>query len=207
MKVCKGTYVKFQQGKHFQRSHKQKWANILNKDINEELWCKLFSSNFRCTIESKLRSFQYQILLRSLPTNKSLKEWKIKNSDLCFYCNLEPETIEHLFWICPIINAFWKSVINKLEPFLDIKSFVNPTNILLGCCDSTGNILINHIFVIVKRYIYISKCMEKSLSIDKVLGLIKYYHNIELNMLVVKGRPDIFESKWSKLTLFFNSQC
>ena len=136
-----------------------------------------------------------------------MKEWKIKNSDLCCYCNLEPETIEHLFWICPIINAFWKRVINKLEPFLDIKSFVNPTNILLGCCDSTGNILINHIFVIVKRYIYISKCMEKSLSIDKVLGLIKYYHNIELNMLVVKGRPDIFESKWSKLTLFFNSQC
>ena len=84
MEVCKGTDVKFQKGKHFQRSDKQKWANILNKDINEELWCKLFNSNFRCTIESKLRSFQYQILLRSLPPSKSLKEWKIKNSDLCF---------------------------------------------------------------------------------------------------------------------------
>ena len=64
MKVCKGTYVKFQNGKHFQRSRKQKWANILNKDINEDLWCELFGSNFRCTIESKLRSFQYQILLQ-----------------------------------------------------------------------------------------------------------------------------------------------
>ena len=94
-------------------------------------------------------------MLRSLPINKSLKEWKIKNSDLCFDCNLEPETIEHLFWICPIINTFWKSVINKLEPFLDITNYVNPKNILLGCCDSTKNILINHIFVIVKRYIYI----------------------------------------------------
>ena len=49
--------------------------------------------------------------------------------------------------------------------------------------------------------------MEKSLSIDKVLGLIKYYHNIELNMLTIKGRQDIFEHKWSKLTLLFNSQC
>ena len=98
--------------------------HILNKDINKELWCKLFSSNFRCTIESKLRSFQYQILLRSLPTKKSLKEWKIKNSDLCFYCNLETKTIEHLFWICPIINTTWKVLLINWSLLLILKTML-----------------------------------------------------------------------------------
>ena len=37
---------------------------------------------------SKLRSFQYRLLLNKITTNCDLKEWKLRESDSCTFCNI-----------------------------------------------------------------------------------------------------------------------
>ena len=74
------------------------WNKVLSLDIPRTEWQELFSMNFKATLESKLRAFQYKILTRTLVTNSWLFKCKIITSDLCYFCKLEPETIEHLFY-------------------------------------------------------------------------------------------------------------
>ena len=58
------------------------------------------------------RSLQYQILQRSLVTNKFLKVSGINSNDNCTFCNSEVETLEHLFWRCQKVQNFWIAIKN-----------------------------------------------------------------------------------------------
>ena len=52
---------------------------------------------FKTTLDTKLREFQYKILIRILYTNNMLFKLKKVNYPLCDFCEKELETIEHLF--------------------------------------------------------------------------------------------------------------
>ena len=65
-------------------------------------WKQAYIFPFSATSGIVLRSFQFKILHRILPTNKHLFTCKLKNSNLCDFCSSSIETIEHIFWECPI---------------------------------------------------------------------------------------------------------
>ena len=98
-KVCKVTYRYMLQNKSKQRSHEAKWSQILLCEQDSLPWSDYYSLNFHCTIDSKMRAFQYKILLRIIPTNKYLKVCNIIENDSCYFCCSEVETIEHLFFV------------------------------------------------------------------------------------------------------------
>ena len=109
-KVCKGTY----------------WKLISTFDLNyfSTLFTKedtrdFFSLNFQCTIESKMRSFQYKILQHIPTTNKFLNICGIKE-DKCYFCGIMTETLDQLFWECPKITQFWKKKWLKLWSHIQI---------------------------------------------------------------------------------------
>jgi len=68
----------------------------------------VFIRPIETTIESALRAFQYKLLNRAIATNKYSEICKIKESNLCNFCQIEIEKIEHLFWECPIVQTFWQ---------------------------------------------------------------------------------------------------
>lgn len=53
-----------------------KWSHDLSCQIED--WSSLFQIPFSCTIQTKLQSFQYKIMQRTLATNRFLT--KIKNN-------------------------------------------------------------------------------------------------------------------------------
>ena len=57
-KVCKIIYSKLVQNINYKRSHLEKWNKVLNENFDEKIWTVFFRNNFRCTVESKMRSFQ-----------------------------------------------------------------------------------------------------------------------------------------------------
>jgi hypothetical protein len=59
-----------------------------------------------CT-ERMLQEFQYKIVHDYLITNKQLKIYKIKESNLCDLCNEYVETIEHIFWDWAKTKTIW----------------------------------------------------------------------------------------------------
>ena len=54
----------------------------------------------------KLRDFQYRYLNRIVPTNKFLSKCQIVSSSICDFCNMEIETMHHLFWECRHVQSF-----------------------------------------------------------------------------------------------------
>ena len=73
----------------------EKWSKDIDKiDIN---WKNIYNNTFLSSIDSKLRNFQYKYLMRIVTTNKLLLKYKLKNSNLCEFCNMNIETIKHLF--------------------------------------------------------------------------------------------------------------
>ena len=85
-----------------------------NKAFNTETfhldWEKIYLLPFKTTLHTKLREFQYKILNRILYTNVMLFKFKKVDSPLCYFCEKELETLEHLLFYCPRVHAFWDEV-------------------------------------------------------------------------------------------------
>ena len=83
--------------------------------------------------------------------------------------------------------------------------FFTPEIFLLGVTEDNMARLINHLFMIIKRYIYVTRCTEGTSNEKALLDFIHYHFDLEHSMLIYKnGRIDIFDNKWKPLypTLF-----
>ena len=87
-----------------------------NENIN---WTKIYLINISTSNDMKLRDFQYRYLNRIVPTNKFLSKCQIVRSSLCDFCNMEIETMHHLFWECRHVLFFW----TKFRDFFEANGF------------------------------------------------------------------------------------
>ena len=203
-KVCKDSYSYMLSKNCKHRSHETKWQQVLQPYTRSLSWHQYYSCNFECTVDSKMRAFQYKILLRIIPTNKYLKLCKITDNECCYFCNNDIESIEHLFYFCPIVKDFWVKVAERIKPYLDITSHLQPQNVLLGYLGTKNKRCLNHLFNIVKRYIYSTKCNGKSLCLEYLVKIIKQYYTIENNLVHMYNKNlETFKIKWQPLELMF----
>ena len=83
-------------------------------------------------------------------------------SDLCSLCYKSEETIEHLFWDCPITRRFIADVQHLI---LDDKVTLSKIDFLFGFYGSVG-VQFNFIILYAKYYIFSSKCKNSTLSLN-----------------------------------------
>ena len=112
----------------------------------------------RCTIDMKLRNFQYKYLMRIVPNNKYLFKCKLAPTVLCDFCAMQEETNAHLFWECSYVQEYW----SKIQKFLkDINLEIELTyyRISFGILDKNNikTSMINFIILIAKYWIFASK--------------------------------------------------
>ena len=180
----------------FCRGHEEKWELLLADSCTAIEWETVYSNNFKCNTESSLRAFQYQIVLRTVPTNKFLFRCGLSNTDKCYFCEVNVETIEHLFWHCPVVKTFWCKIKDELSMPLNI----NCQSVLLCYNKERNRNIYNFLFTIVKKYIYRTKCIDSQLSVIKFKKFVKYYYTIEQSV-VINGLGYIanYEEKWNEL--------
>ena len=96
----------------------------------------------------------------------------IKEHDDCFFCDSNPETIEHFFWYCdrifPLANWIWLSTEIEMEFSLE-----SPR---LGCtnCMPCKN-AINCVILVVKFFIYNAKWKDVNPVFVGVQSSIKFH--------------------------------
>jgi hypothetical protein len=84
-----------------------KWEEILGIDTAD---CSIYFRILKkCCRDTYLINFQYKFLHRVIPTNTFLFKIHIKDTKLCSFCNVEDETVEHLFSNCPLIFPFLRA--------------------------------------------------------------------------------------------------
>ncbi len=98
VKTCKTIYwTLLEQSIEAQTNYITKWCNIFDIDQTSFTWNKIHSSSFHATQNTILRTFQYKLIKRTLPTNIHLKRYGIKQYDTYEFCGIDLETYEHIF--------------------------------------------------------------------------------------------------------------
>ncbi len=87
----------------------EKWAeDYPNFKKAENIWPNIFKLSFNTTRETKVQSFQYWIIARTITCCKMLSDNNLISSPKCLFCN-EIDNIKHFLLFCPKVHNFWNS--------------------------------------------------------------------------------------------------
>jgi len=181
-KICRFVYERLLEVSTVKHKKIEKWSNVLGTRLVEDSWKYAFVSLRNSVAGSALRSFQYLLLHRAIVTNDYLFKCKIKDTDRCYFCSQYTESLEHLFWDCIHIKHLWSDFATTLKPFVDITSMLVKRTAMLGCEEQNDSLLINHLFILVKRYIYVQKCKENTICLKGLMQFIKQQFILDTHM-------------------------
>ena len=147
------------------------------------------------TINVKLRSFQYQLLLGVIITNVNLKHFKIRQDNLCSFCEGAPEKLVHLFYDCTEIRALWRKVEDLIGSSLD------STRIFTNVIRDNPRLVESCIVLFVKYYIYISRCRNERILWTSCKNYLLMYRNIERQIALDRNKINLHNAKWNAIVL------
>ena len=82
------------------------WFDTLGMEGDID-WSIIHDNNFRCSIETQLRSFYFKVFHKAICTNRFLHKIDRNDSPLCHFCKLKEETLIHLFCECDVVTPLW----------------------------------------------------------------------------------------------------
>ena len=177
-----------------------KWKQCL-PELNNINWNEIYNTSFKTTLDTTLRSFQYKMLMRIIPTNKMLYKFKYVSSSLCDFCSAAIESIEHLFWECSYIQPLW----NELNKFIASKSInivINKKDALLGITSINLHAdICNSLIIIMKFYIFNMKTVQHIPTFNAYSTYLKHKIEIEERIALSNDKYEINCKKWKKLSI------
>ena len=106
---CKDYYKLFQEKVTIEPTAVKRWCRRFpNFDSS---WKQILHKIYEMTSDKKLREFGLKAFHRILVTNKELKQFQIRNDDLCFQCK-NPDSVEHTFLECPMSVQFYQEILS-----------------------------------------------------------------------------------------------
>ena len=173
-----------------------KWESHFNDGhLN---WSKIHELPFRCTIDTKLRFFQYKFIMRIIATNKFLLKCKKTTSNLCDFCYSNVETQIHLFFDCAIVQHFW----GEFQQFLKTKNIdieLNRKIVCFGTEQIANEQIINHLIIQAKYFIYTCKLKNIEPTITYFKHVIKQTQQIEKIIAFKNDKIEQHNKKWGQL--------
>ena len=171
-----------------------------NKFKDDSLnWEAIYLLSWRVTIDSHTIIFQYKILHNILYLNNNLLKFGIAPSPLCSFCLASEETPDHLFSRCIITTSLWSDLKLFFGGTIDLPDLITQTAILDYLIIDHDSIMINHLLLIFKQYLYKSKSKGYP-SIINLLGRIKKVKQIEIKIAETNPmRSKSILKKWHKV--------
>jgi hypothetical protein len=183
---------------------KQKWGEKLGLHFTDEEWKTCCLMPFKCTMEVKLRWFQYRILNRILTTNTFMYTIGQRNDNLCTFCNREPETIKHLFTECEKVKNIWAQLQTWLLQKLGFTVIFNKNHILFGTELKKTNHAANLILILTKFHIYRRRCQNVPPLFTLLKKEIENYHKLERFIFLKDSNFQLYQSKWQVWSRLFS---
>ena len=153
------------------------WERDLKITLSNSSWESICSLPFLTTTDSKLRWLQFRVIHRILNTNSFLNKIGHLDSDLCQFCNLEPETISHKLYLCSFTQTFWNEVFSWFRSTVNYNRSHTLHLIIFGT--NTDKIL-NLILLLGKLYIYNTKMNNSRLLLRNFKSFVNIYYRATL---------------------------
>ena len=174
-----------------------KWERIFENTHLD--WKQIYSVPAKCCHNTKMHWFQFRIIHRIIATNDLLLKMKIRQNNLCSFCNLEEEKIEHLFWHCNVVNQFWDSV----EQWIFDKSYymvnVNKYRAIMGIPNTSAAMQpINYILILTRHYIYTCRINSSNLNVRTWKNYMNKFLETEKLIAIKNNTYDKLKTHWEK---------
>ena len=192
--VTRQAYTELQEKVRKSTKLHERWNNILNADLTEDDIYKLCLVLRSATCIMKYRSFQYRVINMAITTNRQLFKWGKVDSDMCFHCELERETVHHMFITCIEVQELWTTALRIIKEITDMEYPIND-----ACDKLLGNAnyppVVNLILIVVKQYIYRQRCLKKGVNVYELKRLIYSIKNTEKFYAIKDNTTDKFKKK------------
>ena len=66
--------------------------------------------NFKCTVETQLKSFYFKVFHKAIATNDFLSKIGRSDTSLCSLCNRDKDSIQHFLVYCERVTPIWSSL-------------------------------------------------------------------------------------------------
>ena len=179
-----------------------KWCNEFNIDEEEIDKYKVNKMPFSITTDTTLRWFQYRLLHRILPTNTLLLKMRISDSSICNFCNVDEESLLHLFFTCRITNTFWRELFAWLNMHCQLSLNLDKEIIIFGknLHEKYSN-SINLTLILAKQFIFSMKMQKRKPELTVFINKLKHYYDVEKYIYAKTNRMDLFKNRWEKLSI------
>ncbi len=174
-----------------------KWQNILGpNNVNENELSTSFKNIKVITLSTKLRSFYYTLLVQATITNVKPLKWNMVDTDKCTFCNVEIETVKHLFWDCPTAKHLWNQVTQWIKYTANQTVHLTDKKVFLCKIASKPLNCVNTIGLITLQYLYASRCLKRIPNFAQLKLKILDVQNIEKYIAIKNNRIKKHEIKW-----------
>ena len=181
-------------------------ANKLQSEFNIDVTnlTRVYSLPKLVCLETYLRDFQFKVVNYITCTNILLKKMGIVESDLCTFCNLTKEDIEHLFFSCSFSLIFWKDFELCWKKCTNSNINLTSQDVILGISGNNNGFL-NYCIILGKSIIYYCRRNNVKPNIQLFKVKLKQKYQTELYLARKNATQDNFNQKWlfNLLTLKF----
>ena len=148
--------------------------------------------------QSKVRSFQYRMLMSALVFNDKLFRWGNRSSNKCAFCDVDKETEFHFYWECPVADITWK----WFRDFCLRKFKVSQEKIKISSANTAlSNVsqysAINFCCIITKMYMYNKRCSKQHIICSEIEKKIDHIRLNELYYAKMTGKLTQHIKKWT----------
>ena len=185
------------------QNYLRKWELELNKTYSNKQWSIFFLLPLKCTIDVKLRWFQFRIIHKILGVNSFLAKIGIKDSNLCTFCKVKEETIKHVFCDCPYVSQLWIKLFQWIKDKTKVSIVMDNQIQLFGILDLEARAL-NLLILVCRFYIYKTKMEQGVLQFALLKKQLQKYKTLEKYISTKNSKEETFNQKWNAFLPLFD---
>lgn len=157
-------------------------------------------------ITNKVKEVSYKIIHKYYPANNYMLKFKKDINTNCSFCGSQPETVIHLFWLCPHTKELWADLSRFTIDYLTKDFVLHWKNVVFGfhdlfqkegkCC-----FLINLFLFLAKFFIHKCKYTKKIPSFIIFQKEIELYFKLIANSNNKKAMKTLDSCKMCNLSV------
>ena len=173
--------------------------------IQYEFSCKEIENIYlrlrQCTLNSRLREFQFKLLHGIIYTNHHLFRFRFVSDNLCSFCRKEEETYQHIFYTCEYAQTIWERCRGIID-YVDLRN-ICWKDIMFGMQESNRGMdqLLNHILILVKYLIFMCRERKTPPTYIEIKNKIMEDKLEEHKLASIRNTLSIHLNKWENLKL------
>ena len=171
------------------------WETEFNTSFDNNTWNKIVMFPYVNISATKLRYFQYRVINKYITTNVRRSKWS-EVSPKCSFCCRQWETVHLLLWSCPVTQGFWKALKIWLERKCRNEINFSEQDVMLCCYNGWNAKLINTLFLIIKQYLYATRCLKTTSSFIGAMSNVTEYYKVEKAIANRSRKMHKFKKTW-----------